>query len=55
MLIKYCILYNLLKDVYLYEKNIINSDYIENNSLIWLDALKNEKKLIKIGEAFKNA
>ena len=42
-------------DVYLYEKNIINSDYIENNSLIWLDALKNEKKLIKIGEAFKNA
>lgn len=55
ILIKYCILYNLLKDVYLYENNILNSNYIENNSLIWLDALKNEKKLIKIGEAFKNA
>jgi len=55
ILIKYCILYNLLKDVYLYENNILNSNYIENNSLIWLDALKNEKRLIKIGEAFKNA
>lgn len=55
MLIKYCILYNLLKDIYLYEKNIIDSNYIENNSLIWLDALKKEKKLKKIEEAFKNA
>lgn len=55
MLIKYCILYNLLKDIYLYEKNILNSAYIVNNSLIWLDALKNEENLIKIGEVFKNA
>lgn len=55
LLIKYCILYNLLKDVYLYEKNILNNNYIENNSLIWLNALKNEKKLMKIGEVFENA
>ena len=54
-LIKYCILYNLLKDIYLYENNILNSNYIENNSLRWLDALKNEKELIKISEVFKNA
>ncbi len=55
LLFKYCIIYNLLKDVYLYEKKILNRDYIENNSLKWIDALKNKENILKIEEVLKNA
>lgn len=54
-LIKYCILYNLLKDISLYEDKMLTSEYIENNSLKWLKALKNKEKIFKIGELIKNA
>lgn len=55
LLIKYCILYNLLKDIYLLENKVLKSNYIENNSLNWLEALKNKEKILKIEEVIKNA
>lgn len=55
LLIKYCILYNLLKDLYLYENSKLGTEYIEKNSLIWLETLKNKSKLTQIEEVFKNA
>lgn len=51
----YCILYNLLKDVTLFEKNILTSEYIEKNSMKWLDSLKEKDKVLKIGGMIKNA
>lgn len=54
-LIKYCITYNLLKDVSLNEDGVLTDYYIENNSLNWLRELKEEEKILKIGELFKNA
>lgn len=54
-LIIYCILYNLLKDIALYEDGVLKAEYIENNSLNWLNALKEKGKLLKIGELIKNA
>ena len=53
-LLTFCILYNLLKDIYLNEKGILTTNYIENNSLKWLDALKEKDKILKIGEVIKN-
>ena len=51
----YCILYNLLKDISLYEDNILTKDYIENNSIKWLKSLKERDKILKIGELIRNA
>ena len=51
----YCILYNLLKDIYLYEKKVLPAEYIENNSINWLNALYEKEKVLKIGELIKNA
>lgn len=53
--IEYCILYNLVKDISLNEDDILSNDYIENNSLNWLTALKQKEKIYKIGEIIKNA
>jgi len=55
LLIEYCILYNLLKDISLNEDGILTNYYIENNSLNWLDELKEKEKIMRIGELFKNA
>jgi len=54
-LIQYCLLYNLLKDISLNEDKILVFEYIENNSLKWLNALKDREKILKIGELIKNA
>ena len=53
-LLIFCILYNLLKDIYLNGKGILKANYIENNSLKWLTALKDQDKILKIGEVIKN-
>ena len=54
-LLIFCILYNLLKDVYLNGKGILTANYVENNSLKWLTALKDQDRILKIGEVIKNA
>lgn len=54
-LFDYCLLYNLLKDIFLYENCILKKEYIENNSLIWLDTIKNMNKVNKIKEMIINA
>lgn len=54
-LLIYCILYNLLKDVSLNKDHILTDEYIENNSLNWLVALKEKEKMKKIGSLIKNA
>lgn len=53
-LLVYCILYNLLKDIALYSDGILTAEYIEKNSLKWLDALKEKEKIKEIGEVIKN-
>lgn len=54
-LLIYCILYNLLKDICLYEEKVLSAEYIENNSINWLKALYEKEKVLKIGELIKNA
>ena len=54
-LLNYCLLYNLLKDVALNEDGILKTEYIENNSMNWLKALKDKEKILKIGGLIKNA
>ena len=54
-LLEFCLLYNLLKDIYLFENNILKKEYIESCSLKWLKALKNNEKLENILGVFKNA
>ena len=54
-LLKYCLLYNLLKDISLYNKGILEKKYIKKNTLKWLEALKDENRLLKIEEMIKNA
>ena len=51
----YCVLYNLLKDISLNEDGVLTAEYIENNSLSWLESLKNKEKILKIGGMVKNA
>lgn len=54
-LLEFCLLYNLLKDIYLFENNVLKKKYIESCSLKWLEALKNSKNLENIMEVLKNA
>ena len=54
-LLEFCLLYNLLKDIYLFENNVLKKEYIESCSLKWLEALKNSKNLENIMEVLKNA
>lgn len=54
ILLRFCLLYNLLKDLYLYENKLVDKKYIEKNSLKWLDALKNKKSLSTIVGVFDN-
>lgn len=53
-LLEFCLLYNLLKDIYLFENNVLKKEYIESCSLKWLEALKNNEELENILEVFKN-
>ncbi len=53
-LLKFCLLYNLLKDIYLFENNVLKKEYIESCSLKWLEALKNNEELENIVGVFKN-
>ena len=55
LLLKFCLLYNLLKDIYLFEKRILKKDYIETNSLKWLEILNDERKLEIVLGVLKNA
>lgn len=54
-IIKFCVIYNLIKDVYLFEKGFLSKDYIIKNDTKWLSALENEQLLEKIKEALTNA
>lgn len=54
VLLRFCLLYNLLKDIYLYENKLLGKKYIEKNSLKWLKALKNKKSLSIITGVFDN-
>lgn len=54
-IIKFCVVYNLIKDVYLFEKGFLSKDYIIKNDTKWLSALENEQLLEKIKEALTNA
>lgn len=53
-LLEFCLLYNLLKDIYLFENNVLKKEYIESCSLKWLEALKNNEELENIVGVFKN-
>lgn len=55
LLLIFCLLYNLLKDIYLYEIKLLPEKYILKNSLKWLEVLKNKEKLSKIMEVFNDA
>lgn len=55
LLLKFCLIYNLLKDISLFEKNMLKKEYIEKSSLKWLKALKDKKNLAKVLGVLKNA
>ena len=55
LLLIFCLLYNLLKDIYLYEIKLLPEKYILKNSLKWLEVLKNKEELSKIMEVFNDA
>ena len=55
LLFKFCLLYNLLKDIYLFEKELLTNEYIETSSLKWLEPLKDEKKLETVLGVLRNA
>lgn len=52
-LLEFCLLYNLIKDIYLFENGALKREYIESCSLKWLETLKDNKKLENILEVFK--
>ena len=54
LLIRFCLSYNVIKDVYLYENMELDKQYIELNDLKWIEILKNEQLLNKIEEVIKN-
>ena len=54
LLIRFCLSYNVIKDVYLYENRQLDKQYIELNDLKWIEILKNEQLLNKIEEVIKN-
>lgn len=53
-LFDYCLLYNYIKDVYLYENNYLPDSYILENDIFWLDALKGNDELEGIKNIFKS-
>ena len=54
-IIKFCVIYNLIKDVYLFEKGFLSENYVVKNDTKWLNALENEQLLEKVKEALNNA
>lgn len=54
LLIRYCLIYNIVKDIYLYENGELNEKYIKDNDLKWIEILKDEVLLNKVEEAIKN-
>lgn len=54
LLIRYCLIYNIVKDIYLYENGELNEIYIKDNDLKWIEILKDEVLLNKVEEEFKN-
>ena len=54
LLIRYCLIYNIVKDIYLYENGELNEKYIKDNDLKWIEILKDEVLLKKVEEAIKN-
>lgn len=56
LLFDYCIVYNYVKDIYLYEQKLLSNKYIKNVSNRWLYILKKGKKQSnKVKEVIYNA
>lgn len=54
LLIRYCLIYNIVKDMYLYENGELDEKYIKDNDLKWIAILKDKALLNKVEEEFKN-
>ena len=54
-IIKFCVVYNLIKDVYLFEKGFLSENYVVKNDTKWLNLLENGQLLEKVKEALNNA
>lgn len=54
LLIRYCLVYNIVKDIYLYENGELNEKYIKNNDLKWIEILKDKVLLHEVEEVIKN-
>lgn len=55
ILLKFCLLYNLFKDIYLYQQKLLPLTYIKNNTIIWLKLLKDDNKIHDLERVIKNA
>lgn len=53
-LLRFCLCYNLVKDIYLYENNYLSESYIVNNDEKWYKILENNNLLDKLEEVFYN-
>lgn len=54
LLIRYCLVYNIVKDIYLYENGELNEKYIKDNDLKWIEILKDKVLLHEVEEVIKN-
>ena len=51
-IIKYCLVYNYIKDLYLYETGFLPESHILENDIKWLSILKDEDLIKKLGDEF---
>lgn len=54
LLIRYSLVFNIVKDIYLYENGELDEKYIKSNDLKWIEILKDKVLLNKVEEVIKN-